>query len=518
MNKDGVTSLWPVIFVILTTFWPRPQLSQFYRYRAISFTRMTLTGTKLIVPHFTIDGDLQCTNFAIQGSTQIPTYLETLPWPQSPISLANSSLKFPIWTSNLTISPRLCIPLVPLLVSTTLNPINSSQLFYSSMFLTEGNLTLPQHYFITTNSFQTLVQAMPTQIDQRPLNPFISNPLGSYPAPPGPQIGFPYEPIGQPDLLSDLPTTISPGNHTDLNPILTRVMPVSPYQFPPPETPTGTPEKLSNHYLTILPVPSLLQSSRSKLQVHSTVSLNTRTFTPSTNSPLLVSNTLVWCPYRSNYLPNKCLIISLLFNHEFEVSPPLNNLAHTRAKVHKIKTAAILAANQRPTTTLTTGQIIDPRLISHPRLIFHPRLKNCRQTENSKNCRYSIISKNFLIKSQFNSARILLSFLESIRPQLDHSHRQLVAYIDTPNTSNTGPQVTLNLPPPRSTIPVEQRLSQSFEPAREERRRPSKRTRDTRTRERKPTSHSGWSPAGQTQGRNGGSYNSGSDRGGRKQN
>ena len=113
MNKDGVTSLWPVIFAILTTFWPRPQLSQFYRYRATSFTRMTLTGTKLIVPHFTIDGDLQCTNLAIQGSTQIPTYLETLPWPQPPISPANSSLNVPIWTLNLTISPRLCTPLVP---------------------------------------------------------------------------------------------------------------------------------------------------------------------------------------------------------------------------------------------------------------------------------------------------------------------------------------------------------------------------------------------------------------------
>ena len=79
-------------------------------------------------------------------------------------------------------------------------------------------------------------------------------------------------------------------------------------------------------------------------------------------------------------------------------------------------------------------------------------------------------------------------------------------------------QVTLNLPPPRSTIPVEQRLSQPLEPAREERRRPYKRNRETRTRNRNLTPLSGWSSAGQTQGKNGGSYNSGFDRGGRKHN
>ena len=213
---------------------------------------------------------------------------------------------------------------------------------------------------------------MPTQKDQRPFGLPISNPPSSHPAPPGPHIGIPYEPIGQPDLISDLPTTISPGNHTGLNPILTRAMPVSPYQLLPPEAPTGTPGKPCDHYLMILHVPSLVQLSQPKLQVHTTVSLNTRTLTPSTNSPLLVPTTLVWCPYHSICLTNKCSIVSLIFNHEFEVSTPLNNPAHLRAHSRKTKPAAIVAANQRPTTTLTTGQIIDPRLISHPRLIFHP--------------------------------------------------------------------------------------------------------------------------------------------------
>ena len=58
-------------------------------------------------------------------------------------------------------------------------------------------------------------------------------------------------------------------------------------------------------------------------------------------------------------------------------------------------------------------------------------------------------------------------------------------------------QGTVNLRPPRSTIPVEQ-LSQPLEPARAERRRPSKRHREHHvpSRERKTSSNSGWSSAG----------------------
>jgi hypothetical protein len=228
MNKDGVTSLWPVIFANLTTFWPRPQLSQFDCYRATSFTRMTLTGTKLIVPHFTIDGDLLYTNLAIQGSTQIPKHLDTLPRPQSPIFLAKTSLDVPIWTLKLTISPRFCTPLIPLRVSTTLNPIDSPQLIYSSMIIPEGN-PAPPHEDTTTNFFQPLIEAMLTQKEQRPFGLSISNPLSSHTAPPpGPHTGFPYDPIGQPDLTSESPTTILPGNHTGLNPMLTWAIPVQP--------------------------------------------------------------------------------------------------------------------------------------------------------------------------------------------------------------------------------------------------------------------------------------------------
>jgi hypothetical protein len=80
--------------------------------------------------------------------------------------------------------------------------------------------------------------------------------------------------------------------------------------------------------------------------------------------------------------------------------------------------------------------------------------------------------------------------------------------------------VTVRLPPPRSTIPVEHRLSQPLEPARAERRRHSKRHREHHvpSRERKTSSNSGWSSTGREHGRNGGSTHSGSDRASRKQN
>jgi hypothetical protein len=82
MNKDGATGLWPVIFAILTTIWLNPQLSQFNYDRAISLTQTTLTGTKSIVPYFTLDGGLLCTNFATQGSTQNPSPFGFPFWPQ----------------------------------------------------------------------------------------------------------------------------------------------------------------------------------------------------------------------------------------------------------------------------------------------------------------------------------------------------------------------------------------------------------------------------------------------------
>jgi hypothetical protein len=71
-------------------------------------------------------------------------------------------------------------------------------------------------------------------------------------------------------------------------------------------------------------------------------------------------------------------------------------------------------------------------------------------------------------------------------------------------------QVTVQLLPPRSTIPMDERLSQPLEPARSERRRSTKHHRDHPAphRDRKPSSNSGWSMAGQQHGKNGGSaYN-----------
>jgi hypothetical protein len=209
MNKDGVISLWPVIFAILTTSWPRPQLSQFYRYRA-TFTRMTLTGIKLIVPHFTIDGDLLCTNLAIQGSIQIPKHLNTLPWPQSPIYLANLSLYVSFWTLNLTISPRFYTPLIPHRVSITLNPIDSPQLIYSSMSLPEGNPAPIPHEDTTTNFFQPLIEALLTQERATAFRPFHLEPTQFTPRPTRAPYRFP--------ILSDRSTRpykrITHGNTT----------------------------------------------------------------------------------------------------------------------------------------------------------------------------------------------------------------------------------------------------------------------------------------------------------------
>ena len=70
-------------------------------------------------------------------------------------------------------------------------------------------------------------------------------------------------------------------------------------------------------------------------------------------------------------------------------------------------------------------------------------------------------------------------------------------------------QVAVQLPPPRSIIPIEDRLSQPLEPARSERHRHLKRHRDHQipNRERKPSPNTGRSTAGQRTGRNGGSNN-----------
>ena len=96
MNKDGVTGLWPVMFVILTTFWPSPQLSQFYYDRVISFTQTSKTGTNFTVLTFTSDGDLLCTNLDTQGSTQNPKLSDTPSCPQIPHTLTNLPFVAPI--------------------------------------------------------------------------------------------------------------------------------------------------------------------------------------------------------------------------------------------------------------------------------------------------------------------------------------------------------------------------------------------------------------------------------------
>ena len=89
MNKDGVTGFWPVIFIILTTFWPIPQLSQFFYDRVTSFTQTSKTGTNFTVLTLTSDGDLLCTNLDTQGSTQNPKPSDYPSWPQFPHTLTN---------------------------------------------------------------------------------------------------------------------------------------------------------------------------------------------------------------------------------------------------------------------------------------------------------------------------------------------------------------------------------------------------------------------------------------------
>jgi hypothetical protein len=87
MNKDGVTGFWPVIFIILTTFWPTPQLSQFSYDRVTSGTQIAKTGTNYYVFTLTSDGDLLCTNPDTPGSTQNPKPFDYPSWPQFSIYL-----------------------------------------------------------------------------------------------------------------------------------------------------------------------------------------------------------------------------------------------------------------------------------------------------------------------------------------------------------------------------------------------------------------------------------------------
>jgi hypothetical protein len=82
MNKDGATGPRPVILTILailtilTSIWLNPYLSQIDTYCANFFTQPIKTGTTLIVPLFTTDGDLLRTTFATQGSAQNPLLLD----------------------------------------------------------------------------------------------------------------------------------------------------------------------------------------------------------------------------------------------------------------------------------------------------------------------------------------------------------------------------------------------------------------------------------------------------------
>ena len=168
-----------------------------------------------------------------------------------------------------------------------------------------------------------------------------------------------YDQIGQLDLTNKSPTPIPPGgHHTGSNPTLTRAMPVPPSQLLSPKVPASTPGKLRDHCQMLSPISRLLQPSQLRTQVHPTCSINTRTLSPPTNPPSLFSTTLVWSLHHSNYLTNKHLTVSLVINHDPEVSASWNNPAHLRALLFcKTKPAAILAANQRPPTILTPSHI-----------------------------------------------------------------------------------------------------------------------------------------------------------------
>jgi hypothetical protein len=84
MNKDGVTGLWPVIFVILTTFWPSPQLSQFFYDRVISSHTNNKNRYKMYCTYFHYS-----TNLDTQGSAQNLMPLNSPFWPQIPHTLTN---------------------------------------------------------------------------------------------------------------------------------------------------------------------------------------------------------------------------------------------------------------------------------------------------------------------------------------------------------------------------------------------------------------------------------------------
>ena len=121
MNKDGVTGFWPVIFIILTTFWPIPQLSQFSYDRVTSVTQISKTGTNHSVFTLTSDGDLLCSNLDTQGSTQNPKPFDYPSWPQFSHTLTNLSIVAPFRPPTNLIC-TICTSTCPQPVPTLLHP------------------------------------------------------------------------------------------------------------------------------------------------------------------------------------------------------------------------------------------------------------------------------------------------------------------------------------------------------------------------------------------------------------
>ena len=104
--------------------------SQFYCYRATSFTRMTKTGIKSFVLHLTKDGELLCTNLATQGLTQSPMYFEIPTRPMTLNLLATLSHNTTVWSSNRINPPRLCVPSFPFRVTPPRLPTESPELYH----------------------------------------------------------------------------------------------------------------------------------------------------------------------------------------------------------------------------------------------------------------------------------------------------------------------------------------------------------------------------------------------------
>ena len=145
MNKDGVTGFWPVIFIILTTFWPTPQLSQFSYDRVTSVTQISKTGTNYTVFTLTSDGDLLCTNLDTQGSTQNPKPFDYPSWPQFSHTLTNLSIVAPFRPPTQPILYDLYLYL-PTTRAHSLPPFSDNPQRWYPQYLPQGT---PQPQFLT---------------------------------------------------------------------------------------------------------------------------------------------------------------------------------------------------------------------------------------------------------------------------------------------------------------------------------------------------------------------------------